>query len=527
MANLVKTVRKISPKDTFESCLNQLIKSWGLGKREVHNPKIIEELAKCTELTLDQVMEIKVKSGFNYLEAVKESLKKRYFVDPPNYTEEDLDRIDETLEAIENQPQHKQRSIEWYEYRHSHLTASDAGNATQAKGYSNYTLALKKKIMSLEEYMYDRENNSLGGKPAIKHGVMLEDVAVALYEKHNNVKVKEFGCLEHPTKPYLAASPDGIVFSRDTNPNFHGRMLEIKCPFSRTITGIPLKEYYMQVQQQLDVCDLDYCDFLECDLRIYDSLGDFLRDSPNSGESYTKTKSGGYKGLLFEYREKGSKSSSYVYSDLNLESHEVREWSRNLKKQYRADPNIDFHQMIFWKCVEYNETLLDRNYDFFDELETKLRNFWDKVEYYRRIGYDKFAEDFLNEKKPKNINIDTIEKHLEIRDDHQSINYLQITQKEQDDYKNLEFIDIQVDIDSDENININNGQDFKKEKEKKESSRVINSKSKPRRKKIEQLDFIDIEIDDLDNPKPEEIKVEKQNKLELKKPSSLMVVVPE
>ena len=47
-------------------------------------------------------------------------------------------------------------------------------------------------------------------------------------------------------------------------------MLEIKCPTSRDITGFVPEYYHAQVQGQLEVCGLEYCDFLECELREYD-----------------------------------------------------------------------------------------------------------------------------------------------------------------------------------------------------------------------------------------------------------------
>ena len=48
-------------------------------------------------------------------------------------------------------------------------------------------------------------------------------------------------------------------------------MLEIKCPKSRIITGFIPEVYRAQIQGQLEVCGLDYCDFLECDIKVYNS----------------------------------------------------------------------------------------------------------------------------------------------------------------------------------------------------------------------------------------------------------------
>ena len=40
-------------------------------------------------------------------------------------------------------------------------------------------------------------------------------------------------------------------------------MLEIKNIVNREINGIPKKEYWIQMQLQMEVCDLGECDFLE------------------------------------------------------------------------------------------------------------------------------------------------------------------------------------------------------------------------------------------------------------------------
>ena len=74
-------------------------------------------------------------------------------------------------------------------------------------------------------------------------------------------KVYDYGCLPHPKYKFLAASPDGI--NDDPESPLFGRMLEIKNVVSRKITGIPKKEYWIQMQLQMEVCDLDECDFLE------------------------------------------------------------------------------------------------------------------------------------------------------------------------------------------------------------------------------------------------------------------------
>ena len=54
-------------------------------------------------------------------------------------------------------------------------------------------------------------------------------------------------------------------------------MLEIKCPFKRKIDGSIPEQYWMQIQGQLEVCDLKNVIILECKLRQYNNEADFLK----------------------------------------------------------------------------------------------------------------------------------------------------------------------------------------------------------------------------------------------------------
>ena len=96
---------------------------------------------------------------------------------------------------------------------------------------------------------------------------------------HPRFKVEESGFIISATYPFIGASPDGVVSC-----NCHGTgLIEIKCPYSCK-EKLPDKDeippshcmdftdgkwllkrnhaYYYQVQCQLNVCQLDYCDFI-------------------------------------------------------------------------------------------------------------------------------------------------------------------------------------------------------------------------------------------------------------------------
>ena len=75
---------------------------------------------------------------------------------------------------------------------------------------------------------------------------------------------------------FLGASPDGINNQKDS-PLF-GRIFEIKNVYNRFINGIPKEEYWIQMQIQMENCNLDLCDFLETRFIEY-TENDFYKDT--------------------------------------------------------------------------------------------------------------------------------------------------------------------------------------------------------------------------------------------------------
>ena len=201
---------------------------------------------------------------------------------------------------LEQIPQPEQRTPEWYEFRNNRLTASDLYHITSQN---------KSKIIDIVKKKCGVEKNYTPGA-AILHGVKFEDVAIHIYEEREDVIITEFGCLPHPNIPFFGASPDGICSFDSKNKNYTGRMLEIKCPKSRNITGIIPPVYFAQVQGQLEVCDLEYCDFLECQIREYNSKNEFFEDTHEN--NYKLRKNGMEKGVVLEVYDKELKKDQIL-----------------------------------------------------------------------------------------------------------------------------------------------------------------------------------------------------------------------
>jgi hypothetical protein len=100
-----------------------------------------------------------------------------------------------------------------------------------------------------------------GNLSAFKWGWRYEPVARDLFEATigGGTVFDGLGRVRHPTLPRLGASPDGLIMTGKKQ----GRLLEIKCPPTRTLDGkVPIR-YYAQMQLQAEVCDVEAVEYLE------------------------------------------------------------------------------------------------------------------------------------------------------------------------------------------------------------------------------------------------------------------------
>ena len=211
-----------------------------------------------------------------------------------------------------------QRTPEWYALRKKILTASSLGTAIG-----------KCHFQSREELLYSKiEDGPYIGNEITEWGVKYEDVAIQFYEELYNVKVLDFGLIPHPEFTIFGASPDGIC--DDTgNLDYIGRMVEIKCPPKRKFTKSVPEHYGMQVQGQLEVCDLDECDFLQVKLEEYENYQDYCNDNFEIDGSILpgRTKLNYPKGVTITY--KINDKLSYHYCKLNQTVHAHLSVDRN------------------------------------------------------------------------------------------------------------------------------------------------------------------------------------------------------
>jgi putative phage-type endonuclease len=328
----------------------------------------------------------------------------RLLIDPPVYTEKNIQELSKIIELLKLVPQPEQRTPEWYTFRNNRLTASDLATALNKNPYSRRKDLILKKC-----------GHETPWKPgaAILHGVKYEDVAILIYSVRNKVKVVEYGCVPHPNIPFFGASPDGICDPESENRQKIGYMLEIKCPKSRPITGFPPEYYEYQVQGQLEVCDLEYCDFLECNLHEYNNKDEYMNDSildKDGNVNINYQKNGLEKGVVIELYDHKLKKSIFKYGDLNMTKEKLEKWCDEIIDESLETPTIDYLGTSYWKLIDYCCTLIKRDKERFKEMYIGIKQFWDDVLHYRNIGTDS-----LLKKKTSNNNSNKVNKTSKIK----------------------------------------------------------------------------------------------------------------
>lgn len=227
-------------------------------------------------------------------------------------TQIDIDKTQQQIDYLKSKPQPAQRTPAWYIFRRNLITASNAYKAFESQSSQNQLIYEKCKEDTPPPVAIDTQPKQINTTTSLHWGQKYEPVSVALYEYIYNTQVGDFGCIQHDTYSFIGASPDGINILQ-SSPRF-GRMLEIKNVVSREIDGIPKKEYWIQMQLQMETCDLDECDFLETQFKEYETHVDFLLDVDAK-----------YKGVILQMTT-GEGALKYIYSPVGLNLLDLEVW---------------------------------------------------------------------------------------------------------------------------------------------------------------------------------------------------------
>jgi putative phage-type endonuclease len=286
--------------------------------------------------------------------------------------------INEKLNYLRNIYQPEQRTDEWYNFRNNLITASNAYKIFGSKSDINSLI--------YEKCNYIKKHYGNNIKSSLHYGQKYEPLSIMLYEKKYNTIIESFGCIQHKEYNFLGASPDGINIKQ--NSILFGRMLEIKNVVSRIIDGIPKKEYWIQMQLQMECCDLDETDFLETKFTEYQNEDDFVKD----GNFYLSNDNKPKGTLLLFYKNSIPYYEYQPIDILNLNDYNI--WFDNM-----IDKNNDktFIEKIFWKLDIFSCVLIKRNKIWFNENIEKIKTLWNTILIERQTG------EFINRIPQKRI----------------------------------------------------------------------------------------------------------------------------
>ena len=308
--------------------------------------------------------------------------------------EEETNIIEQKIQHLRETPQPVQRTPEWYQFRWNLITASNAWKAFESQNTINQLIY--EKCQPLKDFTIepiDDEVKMVNTNTTLHWGQKYEPLSVIIYEHMYSSKVEDFGCIQHPIYKFIGASPDGIIIQSNTG--HYGRMLEIKNIVNREINGIPKKEYWVQMQLQMEVCDLDECDLLETKFTEYPDYQSYRNDSSISsfnGEefnSYVTTKDGSYKGIIVHFHTSEGKPQ-YEYMPLNLWTpDDISSWEETTIQKYESEPyNYTFLKYIYWKLEKLSCVLVLRNKEWFKNNVGQLEKVWKIIEEERVTGYE-------------------------------------------------------------------------------------------------------------------------------------------
>lgn len=260
------------------------------------------------------------------------------------------------MESLVNRPQVEQRTEQWYQDAANLLTASQFGTLLLKGPRARATLVMDKAsgtvdTSSRRTVVLTEELN------AFTWGIRFEPVVKQVYQVLTGTQVVELGRLRHRSDPHLAASPDGLVVKGPEQRL--ARFVEFKAPISRTITNVIPEEYQCQMQIQMEVGDVEECDYLEAKFQS----GYGMKPCPERPESSP------YWGTIFIIGNTEGHLLRYDYSPLKDE-----EWRPTL-----ADETEVVVASVPWWLDKWYLTTVGRSRTWFQSVQPKLDAFWADV----------------------------------------------------------------------------------------------------------------------------------------------------
>ena len=249
-----------------------------------------------------------------------------------------------------------QRTTEWYKQGQTILTASQF--ATILKSPRTRGQLVMEKAAALADPQKKTNCVRTEDIRPFDWGIRFEPIVKQLYENITSSKVADLGRLIHETNTNLAASPDGLVIEGERR----GRLVEFKAPITRQIKADQVPEdYWIQMQIQMEVADLNLCDYFEVSLSSPAGLKEWTKP-PEEEKNHGK-------GTIFLVGEKEDQQPRYYF---------YPSFGSNEEPTLKDDEMI--LERIPWISTNYNLKTVERSSTWFKSMTEQIARFWADVE---------------------------------------------------------------------------------------------------------------------------------------------------
>ena len=265
-------------------------------------------------------------------------------------TDEEICDIEKKIQRLRDIPQPVQRTPEWYQFRWNLITASNAWKAFETQSSINQLIYEKCQPLKSADDELDEEVKMINVNSPMHWGQKYEPVTVMVYEHIYNTTVEDFGCI------------------------------------------------------QMEVCDLDECDFLETKFTEYPDELSFQTDTKvnEDGEREILLSADNKRKGIILYFNTTEGTPFYSYKPLDIVTPEhIREWEETELSKYESSQyNYTFLKFIYWKLEVLSCVLVCRDRNWFKNNILQLEKVWKIIEEERVTGYAHRAPIKKHRKEP-------------------------------------------------------------------------------------------------------------------------------
>ena len=151
------------------------------------------------------------------------------------------------------------------------------------------------------------------------------------------------------------------------------------------------------MQIQMEVCNLNECDFLETRFTEYNTRDDFEKDG-----TFERTETNDLKGIIMYFIN--DKKPLYEYAPLEISEDEFEQWQDETMKKHKT---LTWLKNIYWKLDEVSCVLVLRNKKWFQAAIPIIENVWKTIEKENQEGFEHRAPKKKERKTIKNENEQT------------------------------------------------------------------------------------------------------------------------